>query len=123
MLALLAWFYLVPHYNGKEYTFWIGTTSTPEAGSPLPRVTHPVVHTNPSRQPTMAPKRAVPAPSFMPSSSFQGGKDGYVFKNDNLGLGYYKDSVPPSPRVRFASKNQMQSYKTTEPPNHVTKGL
>ena len=31
--------------------------------------------------------------SFIPSESFIGEKSGYVFKNDNEGLGYYKDNT------------------------------
>ena len=31
--------------------------------------------------------------SFIPSKSFIGEKSGYVFKNDNEGLGYYKDNT------------------------------
>ena len=30
---------------------------------------------------------------FIPSESFIGEKSGYVFKNDNEGLGYYKDNT------------------------------
>lgn len=30
---------------------------------------------------------------FIPSESFIGEKRGYVFKNDNEGLGYYKDNT------------------------------
>lgn len=30
---------------------------------------------------------------FIPSESFIGEKSGYVFKNDNEGLGYYKDNA------------------------------
>lgn len=30
---------------------------------------------------------------FIPSESFNGEKRGYVFKNDNEGLGYYKDNT------------------------------
>ena len=29
--------------------------------------------------------------SFIPTDEFQGKKDGYVFKADDLGLGYYID--------------------------------
>ena len=29
--------------------------------------------------------------SFIESKSFNGAKEGYVFKNDSKGLGYYKD--------------------------------
>ena len=28
---------------------------------------------------------------FIPSNNFIGGKNGYVFKNDSMGLGYYRD--------------------------------
>lgn len=31
------------------------------------------------------------SPRFIPSDSFIGSKRGYVFKMDDLGLGYYKD--------------------------------
>ena len=30
---------------------------------------------------------------FIPTDNFQGKKDGYVFKSDNLGLGYYLDKL------------------------------
>ena len=29
--------------------------------------------------------------NFLPSDKFNGGKEGYVFKNCSEGLGYYKD--------------------------------
>ena len=31
--------------------------------------------------------------SFISSNEFVGGKDGYVFKNDTQGLGYYIDKI------------------------------
>jgi len=31
--------------------------------------------------------------SFISSNEFVGGKDGYVFKNDRQGLGYYIDKI------------------------------
>ena len=30
---------------------------------------------------------------FIPSESFVGAKEGYVFKNDSNGLGYYLDTI------------------------------
>ena len=30
---------------------------------------------------------------FIPSDSFVGAKEGYVFKNDSNGLGYYLDTI------------------------------
>ena len=30
---------------------------------------------------------------FIPSESFVGAKEGYVFKNDSSGLGYYLDTI------------------------------
>ena len=30
---------------------------------------------------------------FIPSDSFVGAKEGYVFKNDSSGLGYYLDTI------------------------------
>ena len=38
-----------------------------------------------------APKRVTIQP-FIPCSQFQGSRNGYVFKMDDLGLGYYLDS-------------------------------
>jgi hypothetical protein len=34
---------------------------------------------------------------FLPSSSFDGAKEGFVFKNGDFGIGYYKDhaGIPP----------------------------
>ena len=32
---------------------------------------------------------------FMPSESFVGAKEGYVFKNDSSGVGYYLDTFYP----------------------------
>ena len=31
--------------------------------------------------------------AFIPSESFVGAKEGYVFKNDSNGLGYYLDTI------------------------------
>ena len=31
--------------------------------------------------------------TFIPSDSFSGAKDGYIFKMDESGLGYYLDSI------------------------------
>ena len=32
---------------------------------------------------------------FIPSESFSGAKEGYVFKNDSNGIGYYLDNFYP----------------------------
>ena len=123
VLFVLAWFYLLPHYNGNDYTFWIGKTYTRQSLSKGIRgaqaSTLPVT---PRRAPSVEEENRE-APSFVPASSFQGAKPGYVFKNDRSGLGYYVDEIREKPRVRFSAQNQMQNYRTGEPPNYVKKGV
>ncbi len=126
VLFVLAWFYLLPHYNGNDYTFWIGKTYTRQS---LSKGTSPSPVN--SRRAPIASRGLRPiveeenreAPSFVPASSFQGAKPGYVFKNDRSGLGYYVDEIREKPRVRFSAQNQMQNYRTGEPPNYVKKGV
>ena len=125
-LFVLAWFYLLPHYNGNDYTFWIGKTYTRRSpaivdhrdGSSTSHVT--------SRRAPIVEEEHREAHPFIPASSFQGAKPGYVFKSDRSGLGYYRDDVDEireKPRVRFSSQNQMHNYRSGEPPNYVKKGV
>jgi len=118
LLLILGWIYLVPHYNGKNYTFWIGTTYKPSEG-----LSRYEVETERTRQVPVEEQNShqLNQPSsFIPAPNFQGPMSGYVFKNDRLGLGYYADQTPR--HVRFSEANQVQNYSTVEPPNHVMKG-
>ena len=62
-------------------------------------------------------KKARPAPSepptdapFAPADAYDGSRPGYVFKKGDLGLGYYKDTVPTKPK----KKKKSVSFKKTE---------
>ena len=39
----------------------------------------------------ITPQKIIIEP-FIPSTEFSGEKKGYVFKNDDMGIGYYKDN-------------------------------
>jgi hypothetical protein len=117
LLLILGWIYLVPHYNGKNYTFWIGTTYKPSEGFPMYEVEMERMRRVPEEH---NPHQSKEPPRFISAPNFQGPMSGYVFKNDRLGLGYYVDQTPR--HVRFAEANQVQNYSTAEPPNQVMMG-
>ena len=120
LLLIIGWIYLVPHYNGKNYTFWIGTTYKPSAFVPRYEVEMERMRSQqePAEEPN--PHQSKEPPPFISAPNFQGPMRGYVFKNDRLGLGYYLDQTPR--HVRFAEANQVQNYSTVEPPNRVMMG-
>ena len=50
------------------------------------------------------------APEFEPASAFNGKRQGYVFRSDHYGLGYYRDVRRPAPRrVRARPRHAMLS--------------
>lgn len=48
-------------------------------------------------------------PSFIPCRSFEGRKEGYVFKNGDSGVGYYLDRL--NPYLALASRKQSTEHK------------
>jgi len=107
------WMFLVPHYNGTEYTLGIGSSYSPIAQyQALPKavsvaVPEPTVPTAPT-----VPEKSQKKRNFIPSENFKGGKPGYVFKKDKQGIGYYRDR-----HVSFnESENEVRLYNTGDPP-------
>ena len=60
--------------------------------------------------------------SFIPSDKWEGSKEGYYFRRDDQGVGYYKDATAPSdqkttkrPRVQIAEEaNQTRVILTAD---------
>ena len=102
------WMFLVPHYNGTDYTFGIGSSYSPIAQyQALPKAEPPA----PTPAPPVPEKTQKPQ-NFIPSESFAGEKPGYVFKKDKQGIGYYRDR-----HVSFnESENEVRLYNTGDPP-------
>ena len=58
----------------------------------------------------VVPAVEVVAPEYLPSDQFAGAREGYAFKNDLYGIGYYKDMVPV-PSVSFESLEEEKRVK------------
>ena len=122
------WIFLVPHYNGRKLTWWIGSSHEP-IQEPLHEnlVSVKVVEELPEaprRPKAETPKPFAPKafptkpPNFIPADTFEGPRSGYVFKNDARGVGYYIDR----PRVEF-SHRETHEYKIEESPSKIRHGV
>lgn len=76
-----------------------------EAGSTLPSCEHT----------PQAGAADSPSATFIPSSSFSGGRQGYVFKIDAQGLGYYLDAPPHLRPKQQLDKSKPVLLKTNNP--------
>ncbi|GLI67743.1 hypothetical protein VaNZ11_011996 [Volvox africanus] len=59
---------------------------------------------------------------FIPSASFKGAREGYVFKKDDAGLGYYKD-ITLSSGLQTAAEVQKAKPIIVKPNNSLLKSL
>ncbi|GLC36758.1 hypothetical protein PLESTB_000786100 [Pleodorina starrii] len=60
--------------------------------------------------------------AFIASDSFTGARDGYVFKKDECGLGYYRD-VPLAERLKAAAEAQKAKHIVVKANNSLLKSL
>ncbi|GIM07677.1 hypothetical protein Vretimale_11746 [Volvox reticuliferus] len=68
------------------------------------------------------PSDSVEEVDFIPSKIFQGAREGYVFKTDDAGLGYYKD-IPLSRRLQASAEAQKAKPIVVKPNNSLLKSL
>ncbi len=62
------------------------------------------------------------APEFEPASAFNGKRQGYVFRSDHYGLGYYRDVRRPAPRrggARGATDPPPSEWRQLAPPKAI----
>ena len=125
VLAFIAvgWIFLVPHYNGRKFTWWIGSSREPiQESLREDLVSIKIVEELPEapQRPKAETPKAFPSkpPNFIPADTFEGPRSGYVFKNDTRGVGYYIDR----PRVEF-SHRETHEYKTEESPSNIHQGV